>query len=271
MYNTDLPTRAELPSTGKLLRSTLMAAVIAVALLITVVLPAEYAIDPTGAGRLLGLTEMGEIKTQLAEEAELDQANDQAMAQQASQPSASQGIVSDRQSAPVNDADAQTATSEAEIAPQTANSASASDPVAPSLEDSDRVMTDASMALAEALATEEAASQTAQAEEASPWSDEVSFTLTPGEGTEYKLTMEEGAVATFAWVSEGGPVNFDTHGDGNGNSISYEKGRGVPEDEGELEAAFTGNHGWFFRNRNDNDVTVVLRVGGDYGELKRML
>ena len=166
MYNTDLPTRAELPSTGKLLRSTLMAAVIAVALLITVVLPAEYAIDPTGAGRLLGLTEMGEIKTQLAEEAELDQANDQAMAQQASQPSASQGIVSDRQSAPVNDADAQTATSEAEIAPQTANSASASDPVAPSLEDSDRVMTDASMALAEALATEEAASQTAQAEEA---------------------------------------------------------------------------------------------------------
>ena len=53
MYNTDLPTRAELPSTGKLLRSTLMAVVIAVALLISVVLPAEYAIDPTGAGRLL--------------------------------------------------------------------------------------------------------------------------------------------------------------------------------------------------------------------------
>ncbi|WP_231125675.1 hypothetical protein [Vreelandella piezotolerans] len=99
----------------------------------------------------------------------------------------------------------------------------------------------------------------------------MSFTLTPGEGTEYKLTMQEGAVATFAWVSEGGPVNFDTHGDGNGNSISYEKGRGVPEDEGELEAAFTGNHGWFFRNRNDNDVTIVLRVGGDYGELKQML
>lgn len=96
-------------------------------------------------------------------------------------------------------------------------------------------------------------------------------TLTPGEGTEYKLTMEEGAVATFAWSSDGGPINFDTHGDGSGNSISYEKGRGVPEDEGELEAAFTGNHGWFFRNRNDNEVTVVLRIGGDYGELKRMM
>lgn len=83
MYNTDLPTRAELPSTGKLIRSTLVAAVVAVALLVTVVLPAEYAIDPTGAGRLLGLTEMGEIKQQLAEEAELDRAATQAAADQA--------------------------------------------------------------------------------------------------------------------------------------------------------------------------------------------
>ncbi|WP_081137417.1 hypothetical protein [Halomonas sp. BC2] len=271
MYNTDLPTRAELPSTGKLLRSTLMAAVIAVALLITVVLPAEYAIDPTGAGRLLGLTEMGEIKTQLAEEAELDQANDQASVQQASQPTAPQEASSDSQPATASDAGSQTATSQAEMAPQTANSAPASDPVAPSPAESERMMTDASVALAEALASEEAASQATQAEEASPWRDEVSFTLTPGQGTEYKLTMQEGAVATFAWASEGGPVNFDTHGDGNGNSISYEKGRGVPEDEGELEAAFTGNHGWFFRNRNDNDVTIVLRVDGDYGELVKAL
>ena len=75
MYNTDMPNRAELPSTGKLIRSTLLAAVAATVLLVTVVLPAEYAIDPTGAGRLLGLTDMGEIKQQLAEEAELDRAN----------------------------------------------------------------------------------------------------------------------------------------------------------------------------------------------------
>ncbi|WP_241427577.1 HupE/UreJ family protein [Fertoeibacter niger] len=43
----------------------------------------------------------------------------------------------------------------------------------------------------------------------------------------------------------------DTHGDGSGNSISYEKGRAVPADAGELTAAFTGNHGWFWRNRGD--------------------
>jgi hypothetical protein len=78
MYNTDMPPRAELPSSGQLLRSTLIAAGVAAALLVTVVLPAEYGIDPTGAGRALGLTEMGEIKTQLHDEAEADRAKDQA-------------------------------------------------------------------------------------------------------------------------------------------------------------------------------------------------
>ena len=72
MYNTDLPSRAELPSAKRLLRSTVIAAGVAAALLVTVVLPAEYNIDPTGIGRVLGLTEMGEIKTQLAREAEAD-------------------------------------------------------------------------------------------------------------------------------------------------------------------------------------------------------
>jgi hypothetical protein len=69
MYNTDLPNRADLPSTGKLLRSTALAALVAAALLVTTILPAEYGIDPTGIGRALGLTPMGEIKMSLAAEA----------------------------------------------------------------------------------------------------------------------------------------------------------------------------------------------------------
>ncbi len=72
MYNTDMPTRAELPSSRQLLRSTLIAIVSAAVILVAVVLPAEYNIDPTGIGKALGLAEMGEIKQQLAEEAEQD-------------------------------------------------------------------------------------------------------------------------------------------------------------------------------------------------------
>src|SRR5437773_2443403 len=67
-------TDAELPTSRQLLRSTLIAVAAAAVLLVTVVLPAEYGIDPTGTGRLIGLTQMGDIKKQLVIEAEADRA-----------------------------------------------------------------------------------------------------------------------------------------------------------------------------------------------------
>ena len=113
---------------------------------------------------------------------------------------------------------------------------------------------------------------TAHAQEAPvtpEWTDKITFALEPGQGIEIKLVMEEGGIAPFEWVVEGGEVNFDLHGDGSGNEISYEKGRSVPEAAGELTAAFSGNHGWFWRNRGDAPVTVTLRVAGAYTEIKR--
>ncbi|EDM58612.1 conserved hypothetical protein [Vibrio parahaemolyticus AQ3810] len=220
MYNTDMPNRAKLPTTKQLVRSTFIALATAIVLLITVILPAEYAIDPTGMGRALGLTEMGEIKAQLAQEAEEDQANS--------------SVVADTktvQNAPVK--------AEPEVAPQQLEVSSTKPQVAVAVEP--------------------------------VWKDKIMLSLKPGQGAEVKLVMEKGQIAQFEWVSKGGPVNYDTHGDGNGNSISYEKGRGVPDDQGELEAAFTGNHGWFFRNRNGKTVMVILKTNGDYAEMKRVL
>lgn len=223
MYN-NAPAQAELPSAKQLLRSTLIAAATAIALLITVVLPAEYAIDPTGIGRVIGLTEMGEIKEQLAMEAAQDTANSNA--------------------------------ADEAIAP-----AAPSEKVAPVVEPQETAIVEEPVPVI--------------AEETAPaiplWRDEISITLAPGQGAEVKLTMVEGAIASFSWESNGGPVNYDTHGDGGGRSISYEKGRGVDSDSGELTASFDGNHGWFFRNRNSADVTVVLRTDGDYDQMKRVL
>ncbi|HCG6693169.1 transmembrane anchor protein [Vibrio parahaemolyticus] len=220
MYNTDMPNRAELPTTKQLVRSTFIALATAIVLLITVILPAEYALDPTGVGRALGLTEMGEIKAQLAQEAEEDQAN-------------SAVVVPTKavQNEPVK--------AEPEVAPQQPEVTSPKAEVAVAVE--------------------------------TVWKDKIMLSLKPGQGAEVKLVMKKGQVAQFEWTSKGGPVNYDTHGDGNGNSISYEKGRGVPDDQGELEAAFTGNHGWFFRNRNDKTVMVILKTNGDYAEMKRVL
>ena len=69
MYNSELPNQIKLPSSKQLLRSTIIAIITAAVVLVTVVLPAEYGIDPTGIGRVLGLTQMGKIKVQLAAEA----------------------------------------------------------------------------------------------------------------------------------------------------------------------------------------------------------
>jgi hypothetical protein len=218
MYNTDMPTRAELPSSAQLVRSTLIAAGIAAALLVTVVLPAEYGIDPTGVGRALGLAEMGEIKTQLAAEAEADRAKDQA--------------------AP---------TPAAPAAPEQRSSLLGS------------ILAQLVIGSAHAQTLVSAKSQ------------EFSVTLKPGEGTEVKADMKKGAKLTYSWKVEGGTVNHDTHGDGpGGNETSYSKGRGVPGDEGELMAAFDGNHGWFWRNRGSAPVTVKLTASGDFGSLKHM-
>lgn len=81
MNNAPKPNLEDLPTTAQLFRSSIIAGIGAVAILVTVYLPAEYAIDPTGVGRVLGLTEMGEIKVQLAEEAEADRLLDEQRAQ----------------------------------------------------------------------------------------------------------------------------------------------------------------------------------------------
>tara|TARA_R110000868_G_scaffold1211_2_gene9374 strand:- start:103182 stop:103517 length:336 start_codon:yes stop_codon:yes gene_type:complete len=75
MYNTNSPSQNDLPSTGRLIKSTIIAAIVALALLVTVVMPAEYGIDPTGIGQTIGLTDMGDIKTSLDEEAASDAVN----------------------------------------------------------------------------------------------------------------------------------------------------------------------------------------------------
>ena len=68
MYNKNMPGSNDLPTSKQLIRSTVIAMIVAALLLMTTVLPGEYGIDPTGAGEVLGLTDMGRVKMALAEE-----------------------------------------------------------------------------------------------------------------------------------------------------------------------------------------------------------
>lgn len=202
MYNSNIPSDTEVPSTAKLIKSTLLAAVTAGVLLVTVVMPAEYGIDPTGIGNAIGLKRMGEIKTSLAEEA----AQDAAMDEQA-------------------------------IAVQ-------SEPQ-PELE-----------AVQEAVAAQ---------------THEMSVTLAPDEGTEIKVAMQKGAKVDYIWETSGGKANFDVHGDSKELGINYESySKGSSEkEEGTLEAAFNGSHGWFWRNRTKEPLTITIKTYGEYSSIKR--
>jgi hypothetical protein len=107
----------------------------------------------------------------------------------------------------------------------------------------------------------------AHAQEA--WQDEIVFTLAPGESTEIKATMEEGATMAYAWVATGGRVNFDLHAHSGSDAVTYDTGRGQTSGEGSFETPFSGDHGWFWRNRDDVELTVTLQLRGPYSEIVR--
>ncbi|GLZ87946.1 hypothetical protein Pres01_39970 [Metapseudomonas resinovorans] len=236
MFNTKLPTLNELPSSAQLLRSTVTALITAGVLLVTVVMPSEYAIDPTGVGRVLGLTQMGEIKLQLAEEAVADEAV----------------------AAKAEPASADTAPAVAAVEPTT--------PSAP---------TPAKAAPAPTQTAPVEAQQPAAEPQVTGLQHEMSVTLSPNQGAEIKLEMKKGAKVNYLWSANGGAVNYDTHGDPYGAPRDfyhgYGKGRATSEDSGVLEAAFDGKHGWFWRNRTNKPVTVTLRTQGDYISIKRVI
>lgn len=219
MYNTDLPTRAELPSTARLLRSTAIAIIVAAVLLVTTILPGEYGIDPTGIGRVLGLTQMGEIKKSLAADAATDKAAPPAAKVQAA------------------------------ALPATSTEKPAATP---------------------APAVEAPAKEAASAQQHT-----MTVKLKPGQGGEIKLTMRKDSTVRYEWSTEGGPVNYDTHGDPVNAPKNfyhgYGKGRNTANDSGTLKAAFDGTHGWFWRNRTNSEVTVTLKTSGDYQQIKRVL
>lgn len=209
MYNTNIPTDRELPSTGKLIKSTVLAAVTAAALLVTVVMPAEYGIDPTGVGKVIGLKKMGEIKMSLAKEAAAEQ--------------------------------------------QAAEMAVSTQPVAEAVV---------------AAAPEPAAVEPVVAMR----TDEMKITLAPDEGTEVKVTMAKGKKVEYVWETSGGKANFDVHADSKELDIDYhgyEKGA-EQKKEGVIEAAFDGKHGWFWRNRTSETITVTLKTNGEYTDIKHM-
>jgi hypothetical protein len=92
--------------------------------------------------------------------------------------------------------------------------------------------------------------------------------LAPFESIEFKYTLTEGEPLQFSW-SATGPLTYDMH------AHPFEGGEDLTESYGQDSAtamagtyvpAFTGIHGWFWRNDSADNVTLTLDASGTLSE-----
>jgi hypothetical protein len=179
-----------LPSLPQLLKATAVAAIAATTLLVSVVLPAEYGVDPIGIGKVLGLSRL--------------------------------------------------------------RSPGPSKPAEPVNAESPAVLTQRSAPFR---------------------NDEISIVLKPGEGAEIKATMNKSDRFMYSWTAEGGPVDFDMHGEEfnapAGDYTSFSKKKQQTNDNGAFIAPFDGIHGWYWANKGTSPVTVIVKTSGFYEKLAK--
>jgi hypothetical protein len=96
--------------------------------------------------------------------------------------------------------------------------------------------------------------------------DEVTITLGPREGKEYKFLMEEGSGMLYQWDATQS-VDYEFHGEPKGapkgKFQSFEKKSGKIA-SGSFLAPFEGRQGWYWENKNDTPTTVTLKTVGYY-------
>ncbi len=99
---------------------------------------------------------------------------------------------------------------------------------------------------------------------------EMSLVLQANEGAEIKALMRAGDAFVFSWSTDGGPVNFDMHGEkpnAGDEFSSYWKDRAKTSGHGSFTAPFDGSHGWYWKNKGTQPVTVTVKLSGYYEKL----
>lgn len=162
-------------TTAKLIKYTLFSIIFAALLLVTVILPAEYNIDPTGIGKQLGLT----------------------------------------------------------------------------------ALADASISESSSTSTIKPVLKT----------DTIDVIVPAGRGVEYKFIMEQYQKLDYEWKTDGESLYFDLHGEPEGDTTGYYESYAIATldtMQGSFTTPFSGSHGWYWKNKSQQPVTVTLTVTGEY-------
>ncbi|PKG55891.1 hypothetical protein [Shewanella sp. GutDb-MelDb] len=97
--------------------------------------------------------------------------------------------------------------------------------------------------------------------------DTVDIIIAAGKGLEYKLLMNEGAHLEYEWRTNGAPLYFDFHGEPQGDKTGFFESFTITTSDqvkGTLTTPFAGAHGWYWKNKTSEPITVTLTTKGAY-------
>ncbi|MDN5369243.1 MAG: hypothetical protein PWP74_551 [Shewanella sp.] len=95
----------------------------------------------------------------------------------------------------------------------------------------------------------------------------IEVVVPPGRGVEYKFSMPQHAKMTYEWKTDGEPLYFDLHGEPEGDTTGYFESYTIATNndvKGSFTAPFAGSHGWYWKNRSEQPISVHLLVKGQY-------
>ena len=99
------------------------------------------------------------------------------------------------------------------------------------------------------------------------WKDTVVITVPANKGLEYKFYIAKDEKLEFIWNTDGEALYFDFHGEPEGDKTGYFKSfkeSTLSQSSGTLSVPFTGSHGWYWQNKTNKPVTIILKTRGNY-------
>ncbi|MCL1095843.1 hypothetical protein [Shewanella kaireitica] len=97
--------------------------------------------------------------------------------------------------------------------------------------------------------------------------DSVDILIPAGKGLEYKLLLNEGEHLEYEWRTDGSELYFDFHGEPQGDKTGFYESFAITTSDqmqGTLTTPFAGAHGWYWKNKTSEPITVTLATKGAY-------
>ena len=102
--------------------------------------------------------------------------------------------------------------------------------------------------------------------------DSITVNLKAGKGIEYKVFAHKYEKIKYTWATNKNLVFVDFHGEPQENpsgfyesyTVAYSNNMG-----GTLTVPFKGIHGWYFKNKSNDDISISIILEGNYELIKK--